>query len=384
LQGAGYHIAAPGSPGLGSGPLAFVTEVACCGRIPLLWSGLLIGVLAAAPIRAEAAQTALQPEDGDDQALFFEDSPRLREFEHPPWFKDSFLELPADLAEAAAAGKRGIIVYFGQENCAYCMQLMEVNFGKPDIAEYTRRNFDVIEIDIWGSREVLDVRGERLGERDFAVREGTNFTPSLIFYDTDGEEALRLRGYYPPYRFRAALHYVVEGFYRRESFRDYLARADPPPKFELGDLNEDPLFSQPPHALDRSRFAASRPLVVFFEQFDCHACDVLHTDPLSDAHTRELLRRFEVRQLDMWSDQPVLTPDGQRRTAQAWADELGIIYAPTLVFFDEQGREIIRIGSVVQLYRLQGVLEYVASKAYLEYPTYQRWRRAMRAQAGSS
>ena len=36
---------------------------------------------------------------------------------------------------------------------------------------------------------------------------GTNFTPSLVFYDADGNIALRLRGYYPPYQFRAALEY---------------------------------------------------------------------------------------------------------------------------------------------------------------------------------
>lgn len=346
-----------------------------------IWFLLFLWLLASGAAFSATTEPELRMDDRDDGALIFDDSPRLREFEHPAWFKQSFLDLPQDLSEAAETGKRGIIVYFGQENCAYCKRLMEVDFGKPDVSNYTRRYFDVIAIDIWGSREIVDVQGQRLTERDFALREQTNFTPSLIFYDTEGREALRLRGFYPPYKFRAALHYVVEGFYRQESFRDYLARANPPPKFELGELNEDSIFSHPPHAMDRTRFAGSKPLLVIFEQFDCHSCDVLHTDPLSDPVTRELLDNFEVRQLDMWSNQPVLTPGGERTTARRWADELGINYAPTLVFFDEQGREIIRIGSVVQLYRLRGVLEYVSSKAYLEFPTYQSWRRFMRAQA---
>jgi thioredoxin-related protein len=346
-----------------------------------IWSVPVLWLLVSTAVFSATSEPQLRLDEEDDQALLFDDSHRPREFEHPPWFKESFLDLPQDLSEAASDGKRGIIVYFGQENCAYCKQLIEVNFGKSDISEYTRRHFDVIEIDIWGSREMVDVQGQTLTERDFAVREKTNFTPSLIFYDTEGKEALRLRGYYPPYKFRAALHYVVEGFYLEESFRDYLARADPPPKFELGGLNEDPMFSRPPYAMDRTRFAGSKPLLVMFEQLDCHACDVLHTDPLSDPVTRRLLENFEIRQLDMWSDQPVLTPAGERTTARTWAGELGISYAPTLVFFDEQGREIIRIGSVVQLYRLRGVLEYVSSKAYLEFPTYQRWRRFGKAQA---
>jgi thioredoxin-related protein len=126
--------------------------------------------------------------------------------------------------------------------------------------------------------------------------------------------------------------------------------------------------------LDRRHFPAQKPLVVFFEHRDCHACDILHTDPLSDGAIQLLIDGFDAVQLDMWSDTPVLTPDGERLTAIKWAKKLGLFYAPTLVFFDEKGKEIIRVDSVVRLYRLRGVLEYVLSKGYLEAPTYQRWR----------
>lgn len=304
-----------------------------------------------------------------------DDTPRQRDIHYPSWFKLSFLDLRDDLAEAVAAGKKGLIVYFGQRHCAYCEALMEINFGREeDIVDYTRKHFDVVAIDIWGSRQVTDMHGVKLSERALAEREKTNFTPSLIFYDEHGREALRLRGYYPPYRFRAALEYVVDGYYRQESFRDYLARADPPPKFEIGDLNEEDFFESPPFALDRSRFPARRPLAVFFEQRDCHACDILHTEPLSDARARRLLSGFAVVQLDMRADTPVLTPDGKRLTAREWARRLGLFYAPTVVFFDERGKEVFRIDSVVRLYRLRGVLQYVLAKGYLEAPTFQRWR----------
>jgi thioredoxin-related protein len=61
-------------------------------------------------------------------------------------------------------------------------------------------------------------------------------------------------------------------------------------------------------------------------------------------------------------------------TAREWAETLGLFYAPSLLFFDEQGEEVIRVSSVVRVYRLRGVLEYVLSKGYLQAPTYQRWR----------
>ena len=311
----------------------------------------------------------------------FDDAPRPREVREPEWFETSFLDLRDDLAVATGAHrKRGLVVYFHQEDCAYCEALIDINFGTEDIRRYTQQNFDVVSIDIWGSREVVDPQGNILTERQYAVREETNFTPSLIFYDAEGNQALRLRGYYPPYRFRAALEFVADGHYRRESFRDYLAHADPPPKFELGDLNEQEFFSPAPYALDRSRQSAQLPLLVFFEQRDCHACDILHTLIADDVDTLALLDQFETVQLDMRSGTPVITPSGQRVSAVQWTDELGLFYAPALVFFDTRGNEVMRVDSVVRLYRLRRVLRFVLEKGYLEDATYQLWRRRQQQQ----
>lgn len=306
-----------------------------------------------------------------------DDAPKPRDIIYPDWFKHSFLNLTEDLQEAIASGKKGIVLYFGQKNCAYCEALMERNFGKTDIAEYTRRHFDVIPLDIWGSREVIDLQGNSLTEHDLAIREQTNFTPSLLFFDKDGKLALKMRGYYPPYKFRAALEFVVDGHYQNERYRDYLLRADPPAKFEIADLNERAFFQDPPYALDRSHFPAQNPLVVFFEQRECHACDVLHSEPLEDPDVLLRLTEFDSVQLDMWADTPVLTPDGKRSTAREWAHQLGLFYAPTLVFFDESGQEVFRVDSVVRLHRLRHVLDYVLSRAYQD-SDYQTWARQER------
>jgi thioredoxin-related protein len=115
---------------------------------------------------------------------------------------------------------------------------------------------------------------------------------------------------------------------------------------------------------------------VIFEQPRCHACDVLHTEPLQNALVRERLQAFEVVQLNVWDDKtPVLTPDGRRMTASQWARDLGLCYAPPLILFDERGKEVFRIDSVVQFFRLANVLRYVADKAYLQYPLFQLWNR---------
>ncbi|MEE4659531.1 MAG: thioredoxin fold domain-containing protein [Halieaceae bacterium] len=332
----------------------------------LLTSLLLLLPLAVLPALAAEQET------GEDD-FRFDDTPLEDVLTYPDWFKQSFLLLDEDLEEAVAAGKFGIAVYFGQKRCAYCKKLMDVNFQTPDIVKYTREHFDVIPIDIWSPEEVTTPDGRTLGQRDYALSLNTNFTPSLVFYDRDGRIALRLRGYYPPYQFRAALEYVAGGHYQREPFPVYMARGDSTLRFEKGDLVEQPFFERPPYNLDRSRMPGSMPLVVFFEQGNCHACDVLHTDPLSRSQIRERFEKFETVQLDMWSDTPVITPQGKATTAREWARDLGIFYAPSILFFDEYGREIVRLDSVTQFFRLRNVLNYVMSKGYLSERNYLVW-----------
>ena len=333
----------------------------------------LLALCALLPVQLPAADVPV-----DDDFPEFDDQPLDEPLPFPDWFKLSFLDLGEDLAEARTAGKAGIIVYFGQKYCAYCKQFLEKDLTKDDIRTYMEQHFDVIGIDIHGHRMVTDFSSTEMDESRFAVRENTNFTPSVVFYDTDGREVLRLRGYYPPYRFRAALEYVADGHYRNEAFRDYLARADVPLIFEPGDLSEESFFIPGPLMLDRSRLPGERPLAVFFEQGNCHACDVLHTGPLQDPEIRARFEQLENVQLSFWSDTPVVTPSGERLTARQWAARLGLFYTPTLIFFDTDGSEIIRVDSVVQFYRLRNVLDYILTGGYREHATFQRWRESRR------
>lgn len=310
----------------------------------------------------------------EENAPDFDDFPLHDPLTYPSWFKESFMDLQDDLAESISNDKQGIIVYFGQKRCPYCQMLIDVNFGQEEIASYTQENFDLIPVDIWSVEEVTDTKGNTMTQREFALRERTNFTPSLLFYDKNGEQVMRLRGYYPPYQFMAALQYVAEGHYKREPFKVYLARGDKSQRFDEYDLAEQDFFSPPPYNLDRSLFRGEKPLVVFFEQGNCHACDVLHADPLKHRAVTQLFEKFDSVQIDMNSDTPVITPSGIKTTAREWADELDIFYAPSLLFFDEEGREIIRLDSVVRFFRLRNVLNYVITGAYKVQPSFQQWR----------
>ena len=312
------------------------------------------------------------------QIYSFDDRPTDYEGGHPAWFKQSFLDLDEDLDDALKSDKSGLIVYFGQEHCAYCKLIMQDTLSKPDLVEYLIRHFDMVGLSIHDVRELTAPDGKTLTVKDYSIREDAQFTPTLTFFGKDRQKALTLRGFYPAYEMRAALEYVADGHYQAMSFRDYLAQANPPPLFDDEELISDPLFMSPPFAFDRRYFPASQPLAVIFEQPKCHACDVLHSDPLQDSLVRERLENFDVVQLNVWDRQtPVLTPDGRRLTPREWAEDLKLFYSPTLIFFDVHGKEIVRIDSVVQFFRLAGVLRYIAEKAYQEHPIFQHWKFAL-------
>jgi len=303
----------------------------------------------------------------------FDDTQLEEELVYPDWFKFSLGDLSDDLAEAKNSGKKGIITYFGQKRCAYCEQFFKTSLADIDIQNYLRKHYDIIAFDIWGIDDIIDTDGKEYTERELSLHYKTNFTPSLVFYDLEGTPVFRLRGFYPPYKFRAALQFVVEEFYKTEKFADYFARANPGEYFLLGGLTERDFFLEPPYDLS-ALLGNGKATAVFFEQGNCHTCDLLHSDPLSKELSLHELEQMNVIQLNMWADTPVVTPQGESTTAKDWAKSLEIFYAPSIVFFDGEGKEIIRVDSVTYFYRLWGVLDYVNKKGYEKSRDYQEWR----------
>lgn len=146
-----------------------------------------------------------------------------------PWFTDSFLELGDDLATAAEQG-RHLMILFEQNGCPYCRELHQVNFARPEIVEMIKANYDVIQLDMFGSREVLDFDGQALEEKALAEKWGVNFTPTTVIFhkgnvgakDRAAAETFRLPGYLKPFHYLSSLEYVESGAFESENFQRFL------------------------------------------------------------------------------------------------------------------------------------------------------------------
>lgn len=286
----------------------------------------------------------------------------------PAWFTESFLDFKDEAAEAAKSGKR-LMLYFGQDGCPYCTQLMQTNFSQRDIVEKTRRHFVAIALNIWGDRQVTWTDGQVMSEKAFAKFLKVQFTPTLLFLDGDGTVVARLNGYQPPHRFSAALDYVAGQHEKKQPLGDYLKTHVKEAASEQ--LHDEPFFLKPPHDLRRA--PGGKPLAVLFESRYCAPCDELHREGFRRPEMQAELQKFDVARYALNDRAELVAPGGAKVRAQDWARDLKVAFTPTVVFFDAGNREVFRIDGYTRPFHLVSAFEYVSSGAYRTEPQFQRY-----------
>ncbi len=153
-----------------------------------------------------------------------------------PWFLESFLELADDLTAASEKGKR-LALMWELRGCPYCKETHLVNFARPEIAGYIQQRFEILQLNIVGSRDVVDFDGEKLSEKAFARKYGVRYAPTFQFFpeSTSGlkdkspreREVARFQGYVRPPEFLAAFRFVAEHGYERGSLDGILKSNGP-------------------------------------------------------------------------------------------------------------------------------------------------------------
>jgi len=273
--------------------------------------------------------------------------------------------LSEDNAEAVEVNKH-LVVFFWQDFCGYCKNTIEKNLTQQSIRDVFDEHFDVVALNIWGSKEVYGLDGTATTEKEIARSLGVQFTPTIIFFNADGKPVLRLNGYVSPTDMQVALNYVQNKTYESQTIFEYLAANQP--RSANARLNTQPFIQD-----EKNLNVKGRPRAVLFEQTSCPDCDTFHRCVLSLDSVRERFEPFHTVQLDMWSTSPVTTTSGEKKTARDYARDMKIMYAPSLVLFDSAGFEIIRVESQLRSFHTEAVLEYIADGIYKREPNFQRY-----------
>lgn len=96
------------------------------------------------------------------------------------WFSMTFRDVSEDIAAAQAEGKR-LAIIFEQRGCIYCREMHEKILSDPEVRDYIKANYMVVQYNMFGDEEVTDTDDEVLTEKSAARKWGYIFTPTIVF-----------------------------------------------------------------------------------------------------------------------------------------------------------------------------------------------------------
>lgn len=128
----------------------------------------------------------------------------------PEWFSITFKDLNEDMESARENGKR-LVMMFEQRGCIYCKKVHEEVLTDPEVRDFIKKHFMVVQYNLYGDEEVVDLDGEELTEKTAARKWGLMFTPTILFMPTQSEEGK------PAHRQAVAL---MPGAFQKGTFLD--------------------------------------------------------------------------------------------------------------------------------------------------------------------
>ena len=126
------------------------------------------------------------------------------------WFSITFRDIRDDIADATADNKR-LVLIFEQRGCVYCKKVHEELLTDPEVRDYIKANFHVVQYNLYGDEEVTDLDGEKLTEKTAARKWRVAFTPTIMFMPDKAPKSGSVRD---------AAVAIMPGAFRKGTFLD--------------------------------------------------------------------------------------------------------------------------------------------------------------------
>lgn len=109
--------------------------------------------------------------------------------------------------------------------------------------------------------------------------------------------------------------------------------------------------------------ANGKRVMVYFHQNGCPYCAKLVKDNFTNKQVVAYMQQNIVPiDVNMWGDRDVTGLDGNSYNEKSWAAKHKVWFTPTILFFDEQGRIILRVNGYYDPEKFLHALHYVAEK----------------------
>jgi len=104
-------------------------------------------------------------------------------------------------------------------------------------------------------------------------------------------------------------------------------------------------------------------VILMFTQAGCPYCSALVERNLSQREIEATMKeKFDVVAINLWGDKEVIGLDGKTYTEKSYSAALKIQFTPSLLFFDENGKTLLRLNGYVPPARLQAALDWVGGR----------------------
>jgi thioredoxin-related protein len=145
-----------------------------------------------------------------------------------PWekfFTQGLGDFREELADARAAGKKGVVFVYQMEGCEYCDRMKARVLSRPEVQAWFGKRFAAYSIDILGSAPMTDFAGRTTTEGRYARESLVKGMPTIDFFDLEGRLLARVPGEIPDSRtFLALGEWIASGAHAKESFDQYRAK----------------------------------------------------------------------------------------------------------------------------------------------------------------
>jgi len=112
------------------------------------------------------------------------------------FYEQTLGDLTDDLQDAKDKGKKGVLIFFQQEECPFCHRMKTTIMNQVKVQDYYRERFHILEIDIESNGDIVDFDGNDTTMKKYFEKIARNkgATPVFAFFDLKGKLVVRYTG----------------------------------------------------------------------------------------------------------------------------------------------------------------------------------------------
>ena len=115
--------------------------------------------------------------------------------------------------------------------------------------------------------------------------------------------------------------------------------------------------------LNKAELNGKKGLMILFTTEGCSYCDLFIRSSLSNLNIASIVQKnFDSIGLEIFADVEMTEPDGTLSSVKQFAKKEGVGFSPTLLFYGENGKRILRLVGYQSPERFKSALSYVSDK----------------------